>query len=245
MLFPSTLARLPEGHPHARILVRDRLQLTPLKGVGVTGLSIGLSFYPFVPGALKVGPELLILAAKRGHSRDVPALRRGLQLAFHLGEMGLQSGDQLLMVYCLFPFLLFRGALRPLARRAEPSPGRRLLLLDCGRGAASTRSGPPIPRMCPVKRRATPSSTISSCCASSEIRWRSCDTMSRVPGKSASAPSSASLLGMSRCVVGSSRTRKFGSETSSRATESLVLSPPLNALTSLKTSSPVKRNLAR
>ena len=148
MLFPSTLARLPEGHPHARILVRGRLQLTPLKGVGVTGLSIGLSFYPFVPGALKVGPELLVLAAERGHSRDVPALRRGLQLVLDLGEMSLQSGDQLLMVYCPFPFLLFRGALRPLARRAEP-------LVRCAR---SRHEHPPAP-----VRAADGTSLIVSC----------------------------------------------------------------------------------
>ena len=97
----------------------------------------------------------------------------------------------------------------------------------------------------PSNKRIRPSSTISSWVANLEMSVRSCDTNSNAPSYSNNTCSRASLLEMSRCVVGSSSIRTFGSSSSSLASANRVRSPPLNTETGLNTSSPLKRNLPR
>ena len=64
-----------------------------------------------------------------------------------------------------------------------------------------------------------------------------------VPSYSSSAAISESMLAMSRCVVGSSISSKFGGSSRSFTNASRLFSPPLNTLTRLNTSSPLKRNV--
>ena len=77
------------------------------------------------------------------------------------------------------------------------------------------------------------------------MRCLSCDTNIIVPANSCIISSRASLLGISKWVVGSSKTNTLGFVISSRASSSLPLSPPLKDLTCSKISSPLNRNLAR
>ncbi len=64
-----------------------------------------------------------------------------------------------------------------------------------------------------------------------------------VPEYCWSASISESMLGMSRCVVGSSISSRLGGSINSFASASRLFSPPLNTRTGLNTSSPLKRKL--
>ena len=64
-----------------------------------------------------------------------------------------------------------------------------------------------------------------------------------VPSYWSNADTSASMLAMSRCVVGSSMSSRFGGLSSSLTSPNRLFSPPLNTDTDLNTSSPRNRKL--
>ena len=137
------------------------------------------------------------------------------------------------------------GTRRPVAagrRRGVPARLHRPALGDGSTpGAIAAVERRPRGR---ARRRCAGSTTHSRSQTVSSSR-RSCETMSSVAGDSRRNDSSASRAGMSRWLVGSSRSSRFAGATPSSASSSRERSPPDSSLTGLKTSSPRKRKRAR
>ena len=134
-----------------------------------------------------------------------------------------------------------------LARLALRRPGRRRLGLAASASRAPSRRSTAgswsraYSPNAPSRSRSRPSSIAIVRVASASISARSCETSRMVPEYSVSASSSASRLSMSRWLVGSSSTRKFAPDTTTRASASRRRSPPESTSTGFSTCSPENR----